>query len=201
MVRPIQLVVATTNAKKIEEFARLMPRWVHLVPRPDGVGDVEETAPTLEGNAYIKAVEVANFVHDWAIADDTGLFVDALGGAPGVMSARYGGPEADDALNRQLLLHNMKNKQLRSARFRTVISIVHSSGEMHHVVGECEGEIAQAERGDNGFGYDSVFIPRHGDGRTFAEMTPQEKDELSHRGKALAQVPAVLSRIFGLPAS
>ena len=201
MVRPIQLVVATTNAKKIEEFARLMPPWVHLVPRPSQLGDVEEIAPTLEGNAYIKAVEVANFVKDWAIADDTGLFVDALGGEPGVLSARYGGSDANDVVNRQLLLRNMSNRTNRTARFRTVISIVHANGEMHHVVGECEGEIAHAERGDNGFGYDSVFIPHDGDGRTFAEMTPEEKDAVSHRGKALAQLPALLSRIFGLPAS
>ena len=201
MARTVQLVVATTNPKKIDEMRRLVPEWVELVPRPPEVGEVEEDAPTLEGNAYIKAVEIANYVGDWAIADDTGLFVDALDGAPGVMSARYGGPGSSDVENRRLLLQNMKNVSLRTARFRTVISVVHSRGEMHHLVGDCEGTIAESERGESGFGYDCIFIPRDGDGRTFAEMTAQEKDALSHRGKALAQLPELLSRIFGLPAS
>ncbi len=199
MARSVQLVVATANPKKIEEMERLVPSWVHLVPRPHGVGDVEESAPTLEGNAYIKAVEIANFVNDWAIADDTGLFVEALGGAPGVLSARYAGPHSMDAQNRALLLENLRGHTNRRAYFRTVITLVHSNGEMHQLVGECHGKITESERGAAGFGYDSIFIPTDGDGRTFSEMDASQKDELSHRGKALAQLPGLLSRIFGLP--
>lgn len=199
MVSSIQLVVATTNPKKLEEISRMVPSGVQLVPRPTEVADVEENAPTLEGNAYIKAVEIANFVGDWAIADDTGLFVDALDGAPGVLTSRYGGPNSNDESNRKLLLENMRGKVNRSARFRTVITLVHANGEMHQLVGECEGTIAETERGDKGFGYDCVFIPADGDGRTFAEMSAVDKDRLSHRGRALAQLPELLSRIFGLP--
>ena len=103
----IRLVCASANPKKVEELARMLPDWVTLVPRPDFVGDVEETAPTLEGNATIKAVEVANAVGEWAIADDTGLEVAALKGEPGVRSARFAGESATDEENRELLLQRM----------------------------------------------------------------------------------------------
>lgn len=199
MERTVDIVVASANPKKIEELRRLMPVWVNLVGRPHEVPEIEETAPTLEGNAYIKAVEIANYVKGWALADDTGLCVDALDGAPGVFSARYGGPRSTDADNRQLLLKNLEGLSSRSARFRTVVALVHANGDMHHVVGECEGTIAESELGEQGFGYDCVFVPRDGDGRTFAEMSAKEKDAISHRGRAMAQLPTLLSRIFGLP--
>lgn len=197
----VDIVVASANPKKIEELRRLIPHWVNLVARPHEVPDIEETAPTLEGNAYIKAVEIANFVQGWALADDTGLCVDALDGAPGVLSARYGGPDSSDAENRQLLLKNLEGAISRTARFRTVVALVHAKGEMHHLVGECEGTITEAERGEQGFGYDCVFIPNDSDGRTFAEMSAAEKDAISHRGRAMAQLPELLSRIFGLPSA
>lgn len=195
----MRLVCASANPKKVAEIARLLPQWVQLLPRPDHVGDVEETAPTLEGNAIIKAVEIANAAEEWAIADDTGLEVTALKGAPGVRSARFAGENATDAENRALLLQQLGGVTDRSARFRTVVALVNSKGEMHFVSGECVGVIAETERGDLGFGYDSIFIPVDGDGRTFAEMSAEEKDVISHRGRALAQVPALLSRLFGLP--
>lgn len=195
----MRLVCASANPKKVAEIARLLPQWVQLLPRPDHVGDVEETAPTLEGNAIIKAVEIANAAEEWAIADDTGLEVTALNGAPGVRSARFAGENATDAENRALLLQQLGGVTDRSARFRTVVALVNSKGEMHFVSGECVGVIAETERGDLGFGYDSIFIPVDGDGRTFAEMSAEEKDVISHRGRALAQVPALLSRLFGLP--
>ena len=194
----IRLVCASANPKKVDELARMLPDWVTLVPRPDFVGDVEETAPTLEGNATIKAVEVANAVGEWAIADDTGLEVAALKGEPGVRSARFAGESATDEENRELLLQRMERVADRSARFRTVVALVDSKGEMHFRSGECAGTIAMEERGGGGFGYDSLFIPNEGDGRTFAEMTAEEKDAISHRGRALAQVPELLSRLFGL---
>ena len=197
----MRLVCASANPKKVAEISRLLPAWVELLPRPPEVGDVEEAAPTLEGNAAIKAVEIANFAHEWALADDTGLLVDALNGEPGVRSARYAGDNATDAQNRELLLRALQGVTQRSARFRTVLAVVNRSGEMHFVAGECEGCIATNERGVNGFGYDSIFVPNDGDGRTFAEMSAEEKDALSHRGRALRELPALLSRIVGLPPS
>ncbi len=195
----MHLVCASANPKKVTELARMLPDWVQLLPRPDDVGDVDETAPTLEGNAIIKAVEIANAAEEWAIADDTGLEVTALNGAPGVHSARFAGENATDVENRVLLLQRLNGVTDRSAKFRTVVALVNSKGEMHFVKGECSGVIADAERGENGFGYDSVFIPDESDGRTFAEMTASEKDAISHRGRALAQLPELLARLFGLP--
>lgn len=193
----MRIVCASANPKKVEEMSRLMPRRVEFLPRPDGVGDVEETAPTLQGNAIIKAVEVANFAEAWAIADDTGLEVEALDGAPGVLSARYAGEPADDAANRRKLLEELDGVANRAARFRTVVALVSWQGDMHYVTGECEGTIAESERGANGFGYDSLFIPGEGDGRTFAEMTSEEKDAVSHRARAMAQIPGLIARITG----
>jgi XTP/dITP diphosphohydrolase len=195
----MRLVCASANPKKVAEIARLLPQWVQLLPRPEHVGDVEETAPTLEGNAIIKAVEIANAAEEWAIADDTGLEVTALGGAPGVRSARFAGENASDAENRTLLLEQLDGVADRSARFRTVVALVNSKGEMHFVSGECVGLIAEVESGNSGFGYDSIFIPADGDGRTFAEMSADEKDAISHRGRALAELPSLLARLFGLP--
>ena len=195
----MRIVCASANPYKVEELARLLPSWVDLVPRPSDIGDIDEDAPTLEGNAIIKAVEIANHASEWAIADDTGLEVDALNGAPGVRSARFAGEQATDAENRALLLAKLDGVTNRSARFRTVVALVSSKGDIHFVGGECAGTIAESERGDSGFGYDSLFIPADGDGRTFAEMTGPEKDAVSHRGRALIQVPELLARIFGLP--
>jgi XTP/dITP diphosphohydrolase len=195
----MRIVCASANPHKVEEIARLLPSWVELVARPSDIGDIDEDAPTLEGNAIIKAVEIANHASEWAISDDTGLEVEALNGAPGVRSARFAGEHATDAENRALLLEKLDGATNRSARFRTVVAVVSSKGDIHFVGGECTGTIAESERGDSGFGYDSLFIPAEGDGRTFAEMTGAEKDAVSHRGRALAQIPELLARIFGLP--
>ena len=195
----MRIVCASANPHKVEELARMLPSWVDLVPRPSDIGEIDEDAPTLEGNAIIKAVEIANHASEWAIADDTGLEVEALNGAPGVRSARFAGEHATDAENRALLLAKLEGAQNRSARFRTVVALVSSKGDIHFVGGECIGTIAESERGDSGFGYDSLFIPTDGDGRTFAEMSGAEKDAVSHRGRAIAQVPELLARIFGLP--
>ena len=195
----MRIVCASANPHKVEELARLLPSWVELVPRPSDIGDIDEDAPTLEGNAIIKAVEIANHASEWAISDDTGLEVEALNGAPGVRSARFAGDHATDSENRALLLAKLDGVTNRSARFRTVVALVSSKGDIHFVGGECVGTIAELERGDSGFGYDSLFIPADGDGRTFAEMNGPEKDAVSHRGRALAQVPELLARIFGLP--
>jgi XTP/dITP diphosphohydrolase len=195
----MRIVCASANPHKVEELARLLPSWVELVARPSDIGDIDEDAPTLEGNAIIKAVEIANHASEWAVADDTGLEVEALNGAPGVRSARFAGDHATDSENRALLLAKLDGVTNRSARFRTVVALVSSKGDIHFVGGECAGTIAEFERGDSGFGYDSLFIPADGDGRTFAEMNGPEKDAVSHRGRALAQIPELLARIFGLP--
>ena len=195
----MRIVCASANPHKVEELARLLPSWVDLVARPSDIGDIDEDAPTLEGNAIIKAVEIANHASEWAVADDTGLEVEALNGAPGVRSARFAGDHATDSENRALLLAKLDGVTNRSARFRTVVALVSSKGDIHFVGGECAGTIAEFERGDSGFGYDSLFIPADGDGRTFAEMAGAEKDAVSHRGRALAQIPELLARIFGLP--
>ena len=195
----MRIVCASANPHKVEELARLLPSWVDLVARPSDIGDIDEDAPTLEGNAIIKAVEIANHASEWAISDDTGLEVEALNGAPGVRSARFAGEHATDEENCALLLAKLIGATNRSARFRTVVALVSSKGDIHFVGGECAGTIAESERGDSGFGYDSLFIPADGDGRTFAEMTGPEKDAVSHRGRALVQIPELLARIFGLP--
>ena len=195
----MRIVCASANPHKVEELARMLPSWVDFVARPSDIGDIDEDAPTLEGNAIIKAVEIANHASEWAIADDTGLEVEALNGAPGVRSARFAGEHATDEENRALLLAKLDGTTNRSARFRTVVALVSSKGDIHFVGGECAGTIAESESGDGGFGYDSLFIPADGDGRTFAEMTGPEKDAVSHRGRALVQIPELLARIFGLP--
>ncbi len=195
----MRIVCASANPHKVEELARMLPSWVDLAPRPSDIGDIDEDAPTLEGNAIIKAIEIANHASEWAIADDTGLEVVVLNGAPGVRSARFAGEHATDAENRALLLAKLEGVTNRSARFRTVVALVSSKGDIHFVGGECVGTIAEMERGDSGFGYDSLFIPIDGDGRTFAEMTASEKDAVSHRGRAISQLPELLARIFGLP--
>ena len=159
---------------------------IELVARPAGVGEVEETGTTLEDNARLKAAALCGATGLPAIADDTGLEVDALGGAPGVYSARFAGPDATYADNVEHLLERLEGVEppRRTARFSTVAVAQWPDGREVAAIGEVEGTIATEPRGSNGFGYDPVFVPAEGDGRTFAEMTPAEKHALSHRGRA-----------------
>ena len=161
----------------------LMGGVVEMVPRPSDVPDVVEDADTLVGNARLKAHAIMSAKQIPALADDTGLFVDALDGDPGVHTARYAGASATDADNRAKLLRELSGKS-RSARFVTVALLLYPDGREIVAEGVCEGAIAESERGARGFGYDPLFIAREGDGRTFAEMTIGEKHELSHRGRA-----------------
>ncbi|MFN8037171.1 MAG: non-canonical purine NTP pyrophosphatase [Acidimicrobiia bacterium] len=156
--------------------------------------DVEETGATLEENARIKAVGVGTATGLPAIADDTGLLVDALGGAPGVHSARYAGPEGIAADNVAKLLDALRDVPdgRRTARFETVILVRWTGGRELVARGAVEGTIARAPSGANGFGYDPVFVPAEGDGRSFAEMTAQEKHARSHRGRAVRMLAAAL---------
>jgi len=190
----IELVCASANPDKVVEIAALLDGVARLLPRPPGVPDVVEDADSLEGNARLKASAICAASGSAAVADDTGLEVDALGGAPGVYAARYAGEGVTYADNREKLLTELAGvaEADRTARFRTVAIVVRPDGSEIVVEGVCEGRIAFADRGDRGFGYDALFIPTDGDGRTFAEMSDAEKNEISHRGRAFAALAAAL---------
>jgi XTP/dITP diphosphohydrolase len=182
-----QLVCSSANPDKVAEIAAIVGGVVDLLPRPLEVADVVEDADTLEGNARLKAEALVRATGFPAVADDTGLFVEALGGAPGVWSARYAGEQATYAQNRAKLLGALAEEPAgpgRSARFVTVALVRWPDGREVSVEGVSEGEIAVAERGSGGFGYDPLFVPADGDRRTFAEMTDAEKHALSQRGRA-----------------
>lgn len=195
---PLRLVLATANPDKVEEIAAILvgTAAVELLPRPPGLPDVEETGDTLEANARLKARAVAAAAGHPAIADDTGLEVDALGGAPGVYAARYAGEGATYADNVAKLLAELAaagGGGRRRARFRTVALAAWPDGREVVAEGTVEGHIADAPRGDHGFGYDPVFVPDEGDGRTFAEMTAAEKYDRSHRGRAFRALARALA--------
>ena len=182
----MKIVLATGNAGKVRELAALLAELpVDLLSMRDipGAVSVVEDEPTLRGNARKKAWSLHQLAALAALADDTGLEVRALGGAPGVLSARFAGAEADDAANRRLLLQRLERASDRTARFRTVIALA-DAGQVVYFEGICRGRILDQERGDGGFGYDAVFVPE-GETRTFAEMLPEEKNRISHRGQAL----------------
>lgn len=196
-VRPdtIRLVCASANPDKVAEIETLLREAVglpsgvtiELVARPPDVADVVEDAPTLAGNARLKAEAICRATGSPAVADDTGLEVDALDGAPGVQTARYAGEQATYADNRAKMLAALQHvdSSRRSARFRTVAMVVWPNGDEVLADGVCEGWIAAEERGARGFGYDAVFVPGPSiDGPTFAEMSEADKHAVSHRGRA-----------------
>ena len=190
-----EIVFATNNQHKLAELRRIVGDRYHILSLAD-IGcheDIPETADTLEGNALQKARYIREHYGYDCFADDTGLMVDALGGAPGVYSARYAGPGHDSAANMRLLLANMEGKSNRSARFVTVIALLLDGCEMTFE-GCVEGEILTAPEGDGGFGYDPVFRP---DGRTvsFAMMSADDKNAISHRGRATAKLIEYLDRL------
>lgn len=184
------IVLATANPDKAAEIEAVLTREglaVDLRPRPSDVPDVEETGATLEENARLKAEALRDATGLAALADDTGLEVDALGGAPGVYSARYAGEDATYADNVARLIAQLSSRlrSSRTARFRTVVVLARPDGTEVVASGTVEGVIVDPPRGTGGFGYDPVFAPAGGGGRTFAEMAPEEKDAISHRGRAL----------------
>ncbi|HEY7931071.1 MAG TPA: RdgB/HAM1 family non-canonical purine NTP pyrophosphatase [Acidimicrobiales bacterium] len=190
-------VLATANAHKAEEMrAVLEPLGIRLRARPDDVAEVDETETTLEGNALLKAYALVRATGFAAIADDTGLFVDALDGAPGVYSARYAGERASYDENVEKLLTELLGvaTPARGARFRTVIAVAYPNGESLCVEGVLEGSIAEQRRGTGGFGYDPVFIPNETPERTLAELSPAQKNDVSHRGRALRAVANRLAK-------
>lgn len=183
------VVLATTNKGKVAEIQSLLPSW-QFFPRPHGMDDIPETADTFEGNARIKAVALADATGMSALADDSGLEVDALNGDPGVLSARYAGPDATDADNIHKLLVELKDvsDEDRTARFRSAIVLRFANGQEVVAHGQVEGRIAHEPKGSNGFGYDPVFIPDAAPNRTFAELMSSEKNRISHRAAALSDL-------------
>jgi XTP/dITP diphosphohydrolase len=198
-------VLATANPDKVREITAILRESdvaVDLVDRPATVPDVDETGATLEDNARLKAAALCEATNLPALADDTGLEVDALDGAPGVRSARFAGPDATYADNVARLLAELEGVALerRTARFSTVAVARWPDGLEVAALGSVEGLIAAAPRGERGFGYDPVFVPADGDGRTFAEMSDAEKHAHSHRGEAfrtLAEGLRVIERTEG----
>jgi XTP/dITP diphosphohydrolase len=191
----MRVVLASANPDKAAEIRAIVGDAIELVPRPAHVPDVVEDGATLTDNARLKARALSEATALAAIADDTGLEVDALGGAPGVRAARYAGEHAtyDDNVCKLLDALDAVDDENRSARFRTVALLRFSDGRELIAEGVVEGHIARSRRGTNGFGYDSVFVPSEGDGRTFAEMDADEKHAISHRGRALRALAARLN--------
>jgi XTP/dITP diphosphohydrolase len=180
-----RLVCASANPDKVTEIAAILDGVVDLLPRPPGVPEVAEDADTLIGNARLKATAISTATGLPAVSDDTGLFVDAIGGAPGIYAARFAGEDATYADNRAKLLRELGDTTNRKASFVSAVMVVWPDGHELAVEGVCEGTIATAELGDRGFGYDPVFVPDDGDGRSFAQMSDAEKNHISHRGRAL----------------
>lgn len=186
----MKLILASNNAHKLQEFREILaPLGIDIIPQSEAGChfEVEETGTTFEENAYLKAAAVTAATGLPAVADDSGLMVDALGGEPGIYSARYTGDHGDTDEDRwKLLLKKMENEEQRSARFVSCISCTFPNGDRIDTRGECEGDIQREATGKNGFGYDPIFRPSGYDCST-AEMTPDEKNAISHRGKSLRE--------------
>lgn len=190
----MRLVLATANKHKAEEIADVLGGLgFDLAPRPSEVGEVDETGSTLEDNARLKGRALVEATGAAAVADDTGLEVFALGGRPGVYSSRFAGEHATYEDNVRKLLQELEGVENRRARFVTVAMVCFPDGREVSAVGSMDGVIASAARGSNGFGYDPVFVPDDGDGRTYAEMSIEEKDRISHRGRAFRSLAAALT--------
>ena len=190
----MKILIASRNVHKIREIREIFSlpsvEWVSAADIP-GLPDVEENGDTFEANARKKATELAAASGLWALADDSGLEVDALGGAPGVHSARYAGEPCDHARNNDKLLAALADvpPEKRTARFRCVAALASPDGTVRTVSGTCPGHIATERHGAAGFGYDPLFIPE-GETQTFAELGPEIKNSMSHRGRAMARAKA-----------
>ncbi|MBR5814499.1 MAG: non-canonical purine NTP diphosphatase [Bacteroidaceae bacterium] len=184
----MKLVFATNNKHKLQEVRAIVGNSVEILSLSDieCYDDIPETADTLQGNALIKARHIYEKYGVDCFADDTGLEVDALGGEPGVYSARYAGEECNSENNMQKLLHNLTGKSERSAQFRTVIALI-IKGEEKLFNGIVKGTIAEEKLGDSGFGYDPIFIPE-GFSESFAQMSSEQKNSISHRYRATEQL-------------
>jgi XTP/dITP diphosphohydrolase len=193
-----RLLIATSNQGKLREFRSLVPEGVVLVSLSDlRLASPEETGSTFAENAILKASAAASASGLLTLADDSGLEVEALGGAPGVYSARYAGEPVSDRRNCEKLLRDLASEPdgARAARFRCVVAIADRTGFLAQAEGVCEGKIGHEPRGDNGFGYDPIFVLP--DGRTMAQLSSDEKNQTSHRAKALAAIGPELRALLG----
>lgn len=185
----MKIFVATHNAHKLEEIAQILPGFEIVPDNPEGV---EETAPDFIGNAFIKVRAIASrHPGAWAMADDSGLEVASLGGAPGVHSARYAGEPSNTPANNALLLKNLEGIEDRRANFTCAIALVDPDGNEHSAIGKCFGKILRAPSGSAGFGYDPLFVP-DGESASFAELGAATKNRISHRARALSQVRRII---------
>lgn len=185
----MKLFVATHNAHKLREISQLLPAFEIVADDPEGV---VEDAPDFSGNALLKVRAIAaRHAGAWCMADDSGLEVAALGGAPGVRSARYAGEPSDTPANNALLLRNLEGVADRRANFTCAVALVAPDGSEHIATGRCFGSIAKAPSGAAGFGYDPLFVP-DGCDRSFAELSAEEKNSISHRGRALAEARRII---------
>lgn len=192
----MKLVLSTDNKNKIREIKNLLGDLdIEILGKSDIGADfeVEENGETLYDNALIKAKAISDKTDEYVLSDDTGLFVNSLNGEPGVHSARYAS-EHNDKLNREKLLKNLSNYEDRSAYFKTQLILIDNNKNIIPLDGVCEGEIIKEERGENGFGYDSIFMPK-GYNKTFAEMSLDEKNKISHRSKALQKLKIKLQNV------
>ncbi|SFZ92082.1 XTP/dITP diphosphohydrolase [Flaviramulus basaltis] len=189
----MQLVFATNNPNKIKEVQALIPKHIKLLSLKDigCIEDVPETQNTIEGNAIQKAEYIKTKYGYDCFADDTGLEVDILNGAPGVYSARYAGLQRDAKDNMNKLLKKLNNKTNRKAQFKTVVAL-HLNNEIKTFTGICEGEITKEKYGEKGFGYDPIFKPKDYN-NTFAEMDLKLKNSIGHRGKAISKLISFLN--------
>tara|TARA_B100000427_G_scaffold177218_1_gene147378 strand:+ start:19 stop:606 length:588 start_codon:yes stop_codon:yes gene_type:complete len=188
-----KLVIASANPDKVAEISIVLEGLAVLIPRPEDMPDVIEDGDDLEDNARLKAVAVCEFSGKPSVADDTGLEIDALEGAPGVYSARFAGPDATYQQNVEKVLHDLDGIQIgqRTARFKTVAIVRYPDGRELISKGTVEGCIALNTSGEEGFGYDPIFVPVEGDGSTFAQMG-EEKHRFSHRGRAFRNLGYML---------
>lgn len=191
------IIAASSNAHKIKEIQAILNKFDMKVISRDEAGvpafEIEEDGKTFEENSYKKAYEIMKLTGRTTIADDSGLMVDYLGGAPGVYSARFAGEECDDKKNNEKLLKLLKDRigDDRRAKFVSVITLIFPDGETITARGECSGRIIGAEAGENGFGYDPLFVP-DGYCKTFAQLSEDEKNAISHRAKALEKLEKLL---------
>ncbi|MGZ0230726.1 MAG: RdgB/HAM1 family non-canonical purine NTP pyrophosphatase [Acidimicrobiales bacterium] len=187
MAERLTVVAATANPDKLRDMQQILEGAFTLLPRPAEIPEVIEDADSLAGNARLKAAAIVAHTGQAAIADDTGLFVDALDGAPGVHSARFAGEDASYGDNVSHMLRQLDGVPLadRTARFSSVVMLMWPDGRSISVQGDTEGIIIEHSLGDHGFGYDPIFVPNEGDGMTFAQMTADGKHTYSHRGKAI----------------
>ena len=191
----MKIVFATNNAHKLDEVRQVVGEKFEIVSlRECGIAeDIPENEPTLEGNALAKARYIYERTGFNCFADDTGLEVDALGGEPGVRSARYATDGHDDEANKRLLLERLQGEENRAAQFRTAVALI-LDGKEYLFEGIVRGDIACEEHGEGGFGYDPLFFPEGGE-KTFAEMSAEAKNEISHRGRAVRKLAEFLQNI------